>query len=201
MTGGRRSAVAGVLLAAGAGTRFGGPKALASLGGEFLVVRGKRMLASAGCRPLVVVLGAGAGQVRARADLTGAEVVVNPGWEQGISSSLRAGLEALRGRAPAAVVALADQPEVTPEVVRRLATAWTGGAVAAVAAYGGAARNPVLLDASMWDDVLAHVRGDDGARSWLRAHPRLVTPVECGDVGSPADVDVPEDLERLRDGP
>jgi nicotine blue oxidoreductase len=192
------TAAAGVLLAAGAGSRFGGPKALASLGGEPLLARAARTLLAAGCRPVVVVLGAAASEVRRTVDLSGVEVTVNDGWEQGISTSLRAGLEALRGRAPAAVVALADQPLVTPEVVRRLVAAWRpGGAEAVVACYGGAWQNPVLFDASVWDEVAASVHGDEGAKVWLRANPERVVGVECGDAGSAADVDLPGDLRRV----
>lgn len=193
-------AAGGVLLAAGAGTRFGSPKALASVGGELLVERGGRLLRAAGCRPVLVVLGAQSGEVRRRADLSGVEVVVNERWEEGISTSLRAGLDALRGRAQAAVVALADQPLVSAEAVARLVAAWRGGAAAAVATYGGLAQNPVVFDASVWGEVVGAVRGDEGARAWLQGNPARVTRVECGDVASAADVDVPADLERLRAG-
>jgi CTP:molybdopterin cytidylyltransferase MocA len=188
---------AGVLLAAGAGTRLGEPKALANVAGEPLVTRGVRTLMNGGCRPVVVVLGSAAGDVRAGADLTGAEVVVNDQWEDGMSSSFRAAIDALRGRAHAAVVALVDQPLVTAAVVRRLVEAWTAGAVVAVATYDGAPRNPVLFDERCWDDVTAGLTGDEGARAWLRAHPDAVTHVECGALGSFADVDTPDDLAAI----
>jgi CTP:molybdopterin cytidylyltransferase MocA len=187
-------APAGVLLAAGAGTRFGRPKALVEFDGEPLVTRGVALLRAGGCEPVLVVLGADSERVTAEADLTGAEVVVNARWATGMASSFVAGLDALRGRAPAAVIALVDQPLVTPEVVRRLAAAWRDGAAAAVAAYDGRPRNPVLLDASVWDEVSASVSGDEGARDWLRANPRAVA-VECADVGAPHDVDTRADLD------
>ena len=193
-------APAGILLAAGRGARFGGPKALAELHGELLVERGVRTLSGGGCAPVVVVLGAEAAAVCARADLSRAEVVVNPAWASGQASSLHAGLEALAGRAPAAVVALVDQPLVTSEVVRRLVAAWHRGASVAVAHYAGHPRNPVLFDASVWDAVTAETGGDEGARVWLHAHPDRVTPVECGAVGSPEDIDTPADLSRLASG-
>lgn len=188
---------AGVLLAAGAGTRFGGPKALAVLAGEPLVLRGTRMLRAAGCRPVLAVLGSHAHEVRQQVDLADVEVVLNGRWAEGISTSLRAGLVALRGRAEAAVVALADQPLVTPEVVHRLSEAWRAGASAAVATYGGVAQNPVLLDASLWQEVAGAVRGDEGARRWLQANAAAVVEVECADVASAVDVDVPADLDGL----
>ncbi|MCY7364825.1 MAG: molybdopterin-guanine dinucleotide biosynthesis protein MobA, partial [Frankiaceae bacterium] len=76
-----------------------------------------------------------------------------------------------------------------------------GGAVAAVATYDGRPRNPVLLDRTTWAGVAEAASGDDGARSWLRAHPDLVTAVDCTDVGAPDDLDTPQDLAALRHAP
>jgi nicotine blue oxidoreductase len=188
--------VAGLLLAAGAGRRMGMPKALVEVGGRPLVQSALDVLREGGCDPLVVVVGAAAEQVRPLCD--GADVVEAPDWATGMAASLRAGLTALDGRARACVVALVDQPGITPAVVDRLRAAHLGGAVAAVATYDGRPRNPVLLDRSVWSDVAASATGDEGARSWLREHPGLVESVECTDVGSPDDLDTPEDLEAHR---
>src|SRR5882672_8160490 len=87
--------VAGVLLAAGGGRRFGGPKALVRLAGRLFVERAASVLRDAGCAPVVVVLGASAERVRAEADLDGLMVVENPDWESGMGGSLRVGLAAL----------------------------------------------------------------------------------------------------------
>src|SRR5262245_50082131 len=106
-------APAGLLLAAGAGSRLGMPKALIEIGGIRLVDRGVRMLHEAGCTPIVVVTGA------ARVDVAGAVIVYNPGWRTGMGSSLRAGLSALAPDCPAVVIALVDQPNVTAEAVLR----------------------------------------------------------------------------------
>ena len=187
----------GVLLAAGAGRRFGGPKALIELDGEFLVERGARMLAQGGCDEVVVVLGAGAEEVRDRARPGAARVVVNERWTSGMGSSLAVGLAALGDSCGACVVALADQPRVGPESVRRLAAAWHAGAAVAVATYGGRRRNPVLLDRAWWPEITEALSGDEGARVFLRARPELVTPVPCDDTGSPDDVDTPADLFAL----
>jgi nicotine blue oxidoreductase len=185
--------VAGLLLAAGAGRRMGGPKALVELDGEPLVRRGVRLLRDGGCDPVVVVVGAAADRVRPLCD--GAQVVEAPDWSTGMAASLRAGLAALD--AAACVVALVDQPRVTPAAVQRLRAAHTDGARAAVATYAGRARNPVLLDRSVWADVAASAQGDEGARPWLRAHPSLVVLVDCTDAGTPDDVDTPQDLAAL----
>ena len=194
-------AVAGLLLAAGAGRRMGGPKALVEVDGEPLVRRGVRLLRDGGCAPVVVVVGASADRVRVLCD--GADVVEAPDWSTGMGASLRAGLHALtddRGTS-GCVVALVDQPGVTPVAVERLRAAHAGGAVAAVATYDDRPRNPVLLDRSTWADVAAAAVGDEGARPGLRAHPELVVRVDCTDVGSPDDLDTPQDLAALAAAP
>jgi nicotine blue oxidoreductase len=196
--------VAGILLAAGEGSRLGQPKALVELGGQTLAERGVRLLRDGGADPVLVVTGAVPVRVH------GARTVHNPDWRTGMGTSLAAGLRALGAVAPghesavaasavgAAVIALADQPLVGPEAVRRLITAYQDGAPVAVAAYHGQPRNPVLVAREHWPAVLALATGDTGARPFLRAHPELVTLVECGDTGSPDDVDTPEDLARVR---
>ncbi|GII53922.1 4-diphosphocytidyl-2C-methyl-D-erythritol synthase [Planotetraspora thailandica] len=183
--------MAGVLLAAGSGSRFGTPKALVEFAGERLVDRGVRLLRDGGCDPVIVVLGA------ADADVPGALTVHNPGWATGMGSSLRAGLDAVPESAQAVVIALVDQPLVTAEAVRRLAAAFAAGAAVAVATYRGAPRNPVLIARPHFAEVARMATGDVGARPFLRAHPDLVTGVPCDDVGDPADIDVPEDLRSL----
>ena len=181
---------AGLLLAAGSGSRFGSPKALVVLEGQTLAERGVAMLAAAGCHPVVVVVGAQAERVSAVVPGT----VVCPQWETGMGASLRTGLASLPAAASAVVVALADQPLVTTVAVQRLMAA---GGAAAVATYGGKSRNPVLLARSTWEGVAELAVGDTGARPWLRAHPELVTEVPCDDVASPFDIDTPDDLAAL----
>ncbi len=94
-------------------------------------------------------------------------------------------------------MALADQPLVGVEAVARLIAAYRAGASVAVAAYGGQPRNPVLLAREHWAEVVATATGDQGARTFLRARPDLVTLVECGDTGRPDDIDTPADLARI----
>jgi CTP:molybdopterin cytidylyltransferase MocA len=185
---------AGLLLAAGEGRRFGGPKALIELDGETLVERGVRLLQDGGCSPVLVVLGAQAEVVRS---LVRTEVVIADDWAEGLGASLRAGLSALVGTpATSCVVALADQPQVGVEAVRRL-LADVGTADAAVATYDGEPRNPVLLARRIWADVAALAVGDVGARAWLRAHPDQVAHVPCEDTGSATDIDTLDDLARF----
>jgi CTP:molybdopterin cytidylyltransferase MocA len=188
---GVRTRVAGLLLAAGEGSRLGRPKALVEIAGQSLADRGVALLRAGGAAPVVVVTGAAA------AEPPGALIVHNPDWPTGMGSSLAAGLTALPDAAEAAVIALADQPLVGPEAVRRLIAAYDHGASVAVAGYDGQPRNPVLIARPYWPEVIAAAVGDSGARAFLRASPELVTLIECGDTGSADDVDTPEDLERV----
>jgi nicotine blue oxidoreductase len=186
--------IAGILLAAGSGSRLGQPKALVSFGGQTLAERGVALLKDGGADPVIVVSGA------APVSVAGARTVYNPGWHTGMGSSLTAGLRALDadGAAPrAAVIALADQPLVGAGAVRRLIAAYADGATVAVAAYDGKPRNPVLIAREHWSAVLELATGDAGARPFLRARPDLVTVVECGDTGRPDDVDTAADLARI----
>jgi nicotine blue oxidoreductase len=197
-----RTTVAGVLLAAGEGSRFGQPKALVEFSGQTLAERGVNLLRAGGADPILVVTGA------VPLELDGTLTVDNPQWRTGMGSSLRAALQALTAAAAAAaagadrdvgavVVALADQPLVGAEAVARLIAAHRDGASVAVAAYDGQPRNPVLLAREHWPEVIETATGDQGARTFLRAHPDLVTLVECGDTGRPDDIDTPADLARI----
>jgi len=198
--------IAGVLLAAGAGSRFGQPKALVVLNGLTLAERGVIMLRAGGASPVLVVTGA------APVDIAGIHTVYNEQYRTGMGSSLRVALQSLSvpsaragdgTAAPlapdsgAVVVALADQPLISPEAVARLIAAYRAGASVAVAAYQGRPRNPVLLAREHWPEVIALATGDQGARAFLRSRPELVTLVECGDTGRPDDIDTAADLERI----
>ena len=211
--------VAGVLLAAGQGSRFGQPKALVELDGQTLAERGVHMLQAGGADPILIVTGA-APVVLAPADQV--HTVYNGEWRTGMGSSLRAALRALSQAGQSAdtvlppadtvlsladtvlppdvaavVVALADQPLVGPGAVARLIAAHRAGASVAVATYQGQPRNPVLLAREHWPEVIATATGDQGARAFLRARPELVTRIECGDTGRPDDIDTTADLERI----
>ena len=183
--------IAGILLAAGAGSRLGQPKALVDIGGQPLADRGVALLRDGGAAPVIVVTGAIA------VNLPGVITVHNPDWETGMGSSLAVGLAMVPGQCSAAVVALVDQPLVAALAVRRLIEAHLAGAGVAVAAYGGRPRNPVLLARPHWPEVIALATGDTGARGFLRARPELVTQIECGDTGSPDDIDTRDDLDRI----
>jgi CTP:molybdopterin cytidylyltransferase MocA len=181
--------VAGLVLAAGAGRRFGGPKALIGLDGERLVDRALRLVRDGGCEPVVVVTGA------VGLNIEGAIAVDNPQWATGMGSSLRTGLAAMPVDVEAAVVALVDTPWVGPEAVRRLVAAHGLGAELAVAVYSGERGHPVLIGRSHWAGVAGAAQGDTGARGYLADHPRVVE-VDCTGTGDPRDIDRPADLPR-----
>ena len=183
--------VAGVLLAAGDGSRLGQPKALVRLGGQSLAARGAAMLRAGGTDPVIVVTGAAA------VDLDGIVSVHNPRWRTGMGSSMAEGLAAVPENCAAAVLALADQPLVGPQAVQRLIGAFERGASVVVAGYSGRPRNPVLLAREHWPRAIELAAGDVGARPFLRAYPELVTLVECGDTGRPDDIDTQDDLDRI----
>jgi CTP:molybdopterin cytidylyltransferase MocA len=182
--------IAGLLLAAGRGSRLGTPKALVSVGGTTLVEQGISLLLDGGCSPVVVVLGA------VQVPTPGARAVHAEDWAAGMGASLRAGMAALDPSVDAVVVHLVDMPLVGAEAVRRLIATPTRGA--AVATYDGQRGNPVLLLREVWADVIALAIGDVGARPWLAANPSRVIEVPCEGTGSPRDIDTPEDLAALR---
>jgi CTP:molybdopterin cytidylyltransferase MocA len=164
--------VAAIILAAGASTRFGSPKQRLLL--EPILERVRR---AATVDELVVVLGAHELE-------TSASAVNCPDWERGPGASLRCGLAALRPGTDAAVVVLADGPNLAPEAIDRVVGAWRAGDGDVVAAsYDGNRGHPLVLGRAAWNQV-----PDEGARA---LEPVLVP---CDDLGAPGDVDTPEDL-------
>jgi len=182
--------IAGLVLAAGAGRRYGMPKALVEYEGSLLVERAVRT-ARAVCDPVLVVLGAQAVDVWERADLAGATALVNDDWASGMASSLRTGLDGVRGwpeRIDAALILLVDMPGMTPAALQRIAGQASPDALA-VATYDGVRGHPVLLGREHWAGVAETATGDEGARRYLAAH--HVTEVDCSGLADPTDLDVP----------
>jgi molybdenum cofactor cytidylyltransferase len=184
--------IAGCVLAAGASSRFGSPKQLAELDGRPLLEHTLDAMRRSGLDRVVVVLGAEADRILERVDLNGAEPVLCERWEEGQSASLATGLGAVAD-AEAVVVALGDQPRISPEAVRRVVDA-RGGAGAVRAVYGGRPGHPVVLERSQIP-ALRDVAGDVGARNVIM---RNLREVECGDLGGGDDVDTPDQLAGLR---
>ena len=187
--------IGGLVLAAGAATRFGAPKQLAELDGVPLLEHALRTMTAAPVGRLVVVLGSGADEIAATVDLHGADVVVCSRWDEGQSASLACGLAALES-CEAVVVTLGDQPRMSPDAIRRVIAA-RNGAAAVRATYGGSPGHPVLLEHTLFER-LRNVTGDKGARNLLMSVP--VFDVPCDDLGGGEDVDTPAELDALRAG-
>lgn len=190
-----------VLLAAGAGTRLGlGPKALLPFRSHTLVEVLAGVLLDGGCREVVIVLGADAGRVRETTDLAPYTVIENPDWQTGMGSSFRRGLAAAAAE-DNVLMALVDQPGLTPETVARLLSAHRAGRVTAAAYRGsdGTLRrgHPLLLDASLRTEAAESTTGDAGARLFLQARPELIDLVDCSDQSGGEDLDSPDQLRLL----
>jgi CTP:molybdopterin cytidylyltransferase MocA len=188
---------AGLVLAAGAGSRFGEtPKQLARLGDRPLLqwaVDAQTGVDPDLLAPIVVVLGSHAEQVRAEIDFGRAGVAVCPDWSSGQSASLRHGLGALDG-AERVVVTLGDAPLVTSELIARFAQVPGPGPLRAL--YDGRPGHPVALGREQITALLrADGERDEGARGLLRE----ARTIEAGHLCSGRDVDTPEDLEEVRD--
>ena len=182
--------VAAVVLAAGGGRRYGMPKALVEYEGSLLVERAVRT-ARAVCDPVLVVLGARAVDVWRQADLDGATVLANADWETGMASSLRTGLDGLRGwpgRVDAALITLVDMPGMTPAALARMAEHAAPDALA-TAVYDGVRGHPVLIGREHWAGVIGTATGDEGARRYLAEHD--VVEIDCTGLADPTDLDEP----------
>ena len=184
--------IGGVLLAAGAGSRFraagGGVKLLAALDGRPLVEWALLAMAAAPLGDRVIVLGAHADELLAATDLHGARPVINEGWERGMASSLQAGLAALDPVCSAALVVLGDGPALAAEAIRRVVVAAEGAAGLVAATYGGRHGHPVAIPRALWAQLPQE--GEQGAR--VLGEPSVL--VDCSDLPAPGDADTPADL-------
>ena len=178
------------MLAAGAGVRFGGPKALArEADGTPWVELAVRMLRAAGCDSVLVALGASAEEARGLVPLD-ADIVIVQDWPEGLSASLRAGLAAASVlSAEAVLITPVDTPGASPEaaarVISRAGTPFASALARAV--YDGRPGHPVLIGRDHWAALAEMLTGDSGAGAYLTAHGALG--VECGDLWSGVDVD------------
>ena len=188
--------IGGVVLAAGAATRFGGGKQLAELDGRPLLEHALGAMAASGVGRMVVVLGAGAEEIAARVDLHGADPVICNRWDEGQSASLASALAEM-GDSDAVVVTLGDQPRMTPDAIRRVIAARGDGAAAVRATYNGDPGHPVLLERELIGK-LRDVTGDHGARNLLLSVNTRDIP--CDDLGGGEDVDTRAELDALRAG-
>lgn len=198
---GRNGPVAGILLAAGTSSRMGSNKLLFELDGESVLRRAARRALAGGLSPLLAVLGHQ--EDRARRELAGLDcgVVVNPDYETGMGSSLKAGIAAVPPECQAALVLLADMPFVTPEMMAALIARYRASqAPLVVSSYDGDAEEiiapPMLYDRALFTEILAMAGGRCG-KQVVKRH-RQEAEVLDWPAAALADVDVPEDYARVR---
>jgi len=174
------------------------PKQLLDWGGRPLLEHVLGAVASWPVVGVAVVLGAYAEEILDRVDFGTTLVVVNPGWEAGLASSLRVGLDLLgrEARYDAAFIVLGDQPQIPPEVpAALLAGAEESGRPVVVPVYRYQRGNPVLVSRALWGRLMS-LEGDAGAAAVFQAHPAWVHEVRF-DHAAPADVDTPGDIQDL----
>jgi molybdenum cofactor cytidylyltransferase len=194
----RTGGIAAVVLAAGASRRLGKHKQLIEIASESLLRRSARMAVESGCSPVCVVLGFEAERMRGELEGLGVEAVVNAEWVEGMGSSLRSGVEAIRVFVPEGIlVMVCDQPRLTVEHLRTLLAAHeeAGAGVRITASrYGGRAGVPAVFGAALFGE-LAAVRGDKGAREVIVRNSDRMQTVEWPD--GEFDVDEPEHVKGL----
>jgi CTP:molybdopterin cytidylyltransferase MocA len=181
--------VAGAVLAAGAGSRMGAPKADLVIADERLLDRAVTVLRRAGCAPVIAV-------VRSGTLVADAVAVVNPDPARGMRSSLALAVDAADG-ADALAVLVVDVPGVGAGAARSVVTAWRPGRIA-VGSYAGRRGHPTVMAPALWREALALAGPDEGARTLLAARPDLVDDVPV--TGDPTDLDTPDDVARWTGG-
>jgi CTP:molybdopterin cytidylyltransferase MocA len=191
--------VAAIIVAAGASSRLGQPKQVVIFDGEPLLQRAVQYAISADAKPVFVVLGAHRQAIQAVIDFGSAIVLVNDNWEEGLASSIRAGVKAVDVGAaePAGVLLLTcDQPRVTAQHLRKMIEQFDSqaGAVLVASVYAGVRGTPAIFPRAMFVDLLA-LRGDKGARGLLARASLTVVEIELK--GGEVDIDRPEDLAQL----
>jgi molybdenum cofactor cytidylyltransferase len=185
-----------IVLAAGAATRFGSPKQLAQVNGRPMLHLAVTRAAEIAGQSVTVVLGANAADLAPLLRHTGASLVINRDWAEGLGSSVRAGVARIPAAAEGVLLMLADQPAVTADDLRRLVDSWRRQPRCIVAAqYAGTAGVPAIFPREDFA-ALSGLRGDAGARALLQgAGDRLVrVPLP----GAAIDIDTPEDLLKLQ---
>jgi len=192
------SRVAAVILAAGMASRMGGAKQLLRLGEHTVLEHVLENVRTSGVGDLVLVLGHAAETIRKSIDAKNLNILVNDAYREGMGSSLRTGVSALPAEIDAAFIVLADQPFVQPSTLRLLMDRYReSNAQIVIPMYKGFRGNPVLLDRSVFPEVMA-LTGDIGCRAIFGNHLEGIVKVPVEDLGILLDVDSPEDFDRLK---
>jgi molybdenum cofactor cytidylyltransferase len=195
----RMPRIAAVILAAGQSSRMGTNKLLATVGGKPLVRRAVETAAASAAAPVVVVTGNGANEVEAALSDLKIDIVNNPDFSKGLSSSLRCGINALPEDCDGAVILLGDMPVVSPALIDKLIAAFNPreGRAICMATRHGKRGNPVLWARRFFPEMAA-IEGDVGAKHLAAQYGELVCEVEAADDGPLIDIDTPEALAAYR---
>jgi len=191
--------IAALVLAAGAGRRLGRVKQLEPWGGITLLEHVLSDVRTFPVDEIWVVLGFESERIMSDVNLEGCYLIENPEWEEGIASSIRAGLDALTrlSQADQALLILGDEPDISLEVVQQVMTEHRRAkALATLPKYRYLWGHPVLVDRRLWPRLIS-LTGDEGAKQLLKAHPEWVHEVWVAD-RAPRDVDTPQDVIDLR---
>lgn len=195
----RPGPVAGILLAAGTSSRMGSNKMLLPLDGESLLRRAARTALAGGLSPLLVVVGHQAETAARELDGLACQVVVNPDYEQGITSSLHAGVAALPAPVRAAMVLLADMPFVTAEMIAGLIARYRATtAPLVISDYEGVNAPPMLYDRALFGELQTMTGGGCG-KQVVKRH-RHEAEILSWPAAALTDLDVPEDYARVTAG-
>ena len=201
MTGKNNSRVGAIILAAGKSTRMGEAKQLLRLRESTVLGETVENIRGAGLDEIVLVLGSFAETIQQQfpaSAFEGLKVVVNQAYGQGMASSLQEGLSALNPQIDAALIVLADQPFTRPETFGQIVDQYRrSDAQIVIPTYKGSRGNPVLLDRSVFPEIMA-LSGDIGCRAIFGSHPEGIVKVEVDDVGILLDIDNKADYERLQ---
>ncbi len=189
--------ISAVILGAGRSTRFGAKKQLLKFEGATLLETVVGRFLESKVDDVVVVLGYAAKEIRTNSDFGRARVVINRDYAQGLSTSLKAGIDAVNPAAQAAVVALGDQPLISVLTIDLLVEKYleSGGPIVAPF-YQRRRGNPVLFDKSLFSE-LRNIHGDTGAKASLEMHADKVVKVQIDDIGVLFDIDTQDDYGRL----
>ena len=188
--------ISAVVLAAGTSRRMGRPKPLVKLGRKTILQHVVANLEASQVDQIVVVLGFGAEKIIPTLKGMSCQVVVNPQYILGMSSSIRCGLSTVNPQARAVLIALGDQPYIPPEIVDVLLRRYQKeDQKIVVPLYGGKRGHPVIFGRKYWPELRA-LKGDVGGRELLHRHAQHVLEVEVGQEGVLADIDTPSDSRK-----
>lgn len=191
--------ITALILAAGQSSRMGQHKMLLPLQGKPLLLHAVDQALAVDFDEVIVIVGHHANDVRAALAGHRVRIVENPEYQQGQSTSVRAGIAALDPAAKAVIILLGDQPFITPAILKSLMQAWQhSGKPIVVPFYGGQRGNPVLFARALFPELL-QVTGDQGGREVLQRHADEIEPIEIDDADAAQDLDTLQEYQALQE--